>query len=110
MGLAHAWRRQGMWATAVTLVVPAALAVAVGTALLGGGLRGLGALSQIVTGPQVPEGQLSAGTAPAPPAARPPAVPPARLFAARPASIAAGPGAPVARGPRGAGPLATVPS
>src|SRR5436190_2114998 len=28
MGLAHAWRRQGMWATAVTLLVPAALAVA----------------------------------------------------------------------------------
>src|SRR6266576_5787328 len=109
MGLAHAWRRQGMWATAVTLVVPAALAVAVATALLGSGLRSLGVLGQIVTGPKVPEAQLSAGRSHARHAARLPAVPAARPFAARPAP-AAGPGvAPAARGPRGTAPLATAP-
>src|SRR3954471_12327540 len=131
MGLAHAWRRQGMWATAVTLLVPAALAVAVGTALLGGGLRGLGALGQIVTGPQGDETQLASGTAPARHGARLPAVPATQAAAAppppaaaslppvpatqrapaRPAPAAlAGPGpVPVARGPRSARPLATVP-
>src|SRR3982750_4797671 len=99
MGLAHAWRRQGMWATAVTLVVPAALAVAVATALLGSGLRSLGVLGQIVTGPKVPEAQLSAGASPARHGARLPAVPAARAFAARPAPAAAGPGAsPTTRG------------
>src|SRR4051794_20934881 len=101
MGLAHAWRRQGMWATAVTLLVPAALAVAVGTALLGGGLRGLGALGQIVRGPRVPETQLASGPAPARHGARLPAVPATAPAAARPVPAAlAGPGAvPVARGP-----------
>src|SRR5205823_9287258 len=43
-----------------TLLVPAAVTIAVFTALLGGGFRGLGALGQVVTGPQVPEARLAA--------------------------------------------------
>ena len=58
MPLARAWWRGSAWALAATLVVPGALAIAVATIALGGGLRSLGAVAQIVTGPQVPETQL----------------------------------------------------
>jgi hypothetical protein len=58
MGVTAAWRRQGLRATAVTLFIPGAVMLAVATALLGGGLRGLGSLQQLVTGPQVPEARL----------------------------------------------------
>jgi hypothetical protein len=98
MGLAAAWRRQGAWATAVTLLVPGALTLAVFTVLLGGGFRGLGALGQVLTGPQVPEARLSASTVPArPPVARLPTVPVLRpadrvLAAPAPAPGTAGPG------------------
>ena len=56
MGLTAAWRRQGAWATAVTLLVPGALFLA----LLGGGFRAIGALGQVVTGPQVPATRVAA--------------------------------------------------
>lgn len=59
MPLARAWWRGSAWALAATLVVPGALAIAVATIALGGGLRSLGAVAQIVTGPEVPEAQLS---------------------------------------------------
>src|SRR4051794_3701314 len=58
MPLARAWWRGSAWALAATLVVPGALAIAVATIALGGGLRSLGAVAQIVTGPEVPEAQL----------------------------------------------------
>src|SRR5689334_5620409 len=64
MRLAQAWRRRGMSAAAVTLMVPGALAVAVAVVLLGGGLKGLGAFGQVVTGPQVPEARLAASDVP----------------------------------------------
>jgi hypothetical protein len=58
MPLARAWWRGSAWALAATLVVPGALAIAVATIALGGGLRSLGAVAQIVTGPEVPEARL----------------------------------------------------
>ena len=59
MPLARAWWRGSAWALAATLVVPGALAIAVATIALGGGLRSLGAVAQIVNGPEVPEAQLN---------------------------------------------------
>jgi len=47
-----------MWATAVTLVLPAALVLVAATTILGGGFRGLGAVGQVFTGPEVPEASL----------------------------------------------------
>jgi hypothetical protein len=66
MPLARAWWRGSAWALAATLVVPGALAIVVATIALGGGLRSLGAVAQIVTGPEVPEARLGGQ-----PAARP---------------------------------------
>src|SRR3954471_18719848 len=60
MPLARAWWRGSAWALAATLVVPGALAIAIATIALGGGLRSLGAVAQIVTGPGVPEAHLAA--------------------------------------------------
>src|SRR4051812_18126464 len=111
MRLAQVWRRRGMGAAAVTFVVPGALAVAVAVALLSGGLRGLGAVGQVVTGPQVPKAALTNAKVPASRApARLPTVPPAPaapLFAPRvvgPVPVAGAP-APVSTRPVG-----TVPS
>src|SRR3954464_3221432 len=110
MGLAATWRRQGAWATAVTFLVPGVLFLA----LLGGGVRALGALGQVVTGPQVPEARPAAATVPARPhAARLPTVPALRpaqgILAPGPSAPAAGNGAtpvePVAAAP----PRRTVP-
>src|SRR3954463_315410 len=61
MPLARAWWRGSAWALAATLVVPGALAIAVATIALGGGLRSLGAVAQIVTGPEVPEAPAGGG-------------------------------------------------
>ena len=81
MRLAQAWRRRGLGAAAVTLVVPGALAAAVAVVLLSGGLRGLGAFGQVVTGPQVPEASVSAAKVSASHTpARLPTVPPAPCF------------------------------
>jgi hypothetical protein len=113
MGLAAAWRRQGARAAAVTLLVPAALTIAVLTALLGGGFRGLGALGQVLTGPQVPEARLAASALPTRHhAARLPAVPVLRPVPggfAGPSAGRTGAPAPALRGTPGAPPVATVP-
>jgi hypothetical protein len=110
MGLAQAWRRRGIWATAVTLVLPAAMVLAVATAILGGGFRGLGAVGQLVTGPEVPEASLvQARTGPAHGGRRLPTVP-TPSFDAGPASAA--PAAAAAGGggvPAPAPPRASVP-
>src|SRR4051794_25399592 len=58
MPLARAWWRGSAWALAATLVVPGVLAIAIATVALGGGLRSLGAVAQIVNGPDVPETQI----------------------------------------------------
>src|SRR5439155_2068321 len=84
MRLAQAWRRRGMWATAATLVVPGTLAVAVAVTLLSGGLRGLGAAGQVVTGPSVPEAAFAGAHARSHSPVRLPTVP-----ALRPAVVAA---------------------
>src|SRR4051794_2805169 len=112
MGLTAAWRRQGTWAVAATFVVPGALALAVFTVLLGGGFRGLGAVGQVFTGPQVPEARLSAAAVPARPhAARLPVVPVLRpiggVLVARPQGGAAPSGTRGAAQP--ATPVATAP-
>src|SRR3954454_18601971 len=59
MPLARAWWRGSAWAVAATLVVPGVLAIAVATIALGGGLRSLGAVAQVVTGPDVPEARIA---------------------------------------------------
>jgi hypothetical protein len=98
----------------VTLLVPAVVTIAVLTALLGGGFRGLGALGQVLTGPQVPEARLAATALhtrhhvahlPAVPVLRPVA----GGFAGTPA--AAGPASPAAprRGDQPAPPTAAAP-
>jgi hypothetical protein len=110
MRLAQAWRRRGMRAVAVTLVVPGALAVAVAVVLLGGGLRGLGAFGQVVTGPQVPASRLAASTVPSADGRdRLPTLPTVPRLVAGPA--AAPDSAPVAGAPGrlGAGPVGSVP-
>lgn len=111
MGLAAAWRRQGAWATAVTFLVPGALTLAVATALLGSGFRGLGALSQVISGPQVPEARLAAASLPSRHhAARLPTVPVLRPLAGvfgRRSAGGAGPAGP--QNPAPASPVATVP-
>jgi len=113
---------------AATLVVPGALAIAVATIALGGGLRSLGTVAQIVTGPGVPKTQLdeqaqsrlrSGGARPTPlpsPPATPTAVPLTRAFRAPAATPAprrtlAGPHgtAPVAAKPFGRRPHASAP-
>jgi len=111
MGLAQAWRRRGIWASAVTLVVPAALVLAVATAILGGGFRGLGAVGQVVTGPEVPEASLvDETTGAAHTGRRLPTVPTAPLVDSGPAVAAGSPGAaPRAGAPTASTPLATVP-
>src|SRR4051812_42296464 len=107
MRFAQAWRRRGISATAVTFVLPAALAVA--AFLLGGGLRGLGAAGQLFTGPQVPRAAVTVASVSTPRSRgglpTVPAAPASGFFAA-----AGGPG-PAARAPgRGPGsPVATVP-
>src|SRR5256885_3272276 len=107
MRLAKAWRRRGMWATAATLVVPGTLAVAVAMTLLSGGLRGLGAAGQVVTGPAVPEASLTGAHLRSRSPVRLPTVP-----ARRPAPAAVAPAAParpVAPAPTGGAPLAVAP-
>src|SRR5436309_6683406 len=107
MRLAQAWRRRGMWATAATLVVPGTLAVAVAVTLLSGGLRGLGAAGQVVTGPSIPDSALTGTHLRSRSPARLPTVP-----AARPAPVAgavAAPAAPGATAPAGRPPLAVAP-
>jgi hypothetical protein len=100
MGLAAVWRRQGAWATGVTFLVPGVLALAVCTALLGGGFRGLGAIGQVFTGPQVPEARLAASTVPARPhAAGLPTVPVLRPGGAVLGTRPVGPAAPFPAGP-----------
>src|SRR5436309_14736641 len=101
MRLAQAWRRRGMWATAATLVVPGTLAVAVSVTLLGGGLRGLGAAGQVVTGPSVPEASLASTQVRSHSPVRLPTVP-----AEGAAVVAAAPAIPRATAPAGRGPLA----
>jgi hypothetical protein len=99
-----------MSAAAVTLVVPGALAVAVAVVLLGGGLRGLGAIGQVVTGPQVPGTRLANSSAPASHGRdRLPILPTVPRLLTGPA--AAPDSAPVAGAPGrfGAGPVASVP-
>src|SRR5438093_12878973 len=78
MRLAQAWRRRGMWAMAATLVVPGTLAVAVAVTLLSGGLRGLGAAGQVVTGPSIPDSSLTGSLVRSRSLARLPTVPYAR--------------------------------
>jgi len=123
MRYAGTWRRRGLLATAVTFVVPGAMAVAVAVGLLSGGLR-LGAASQILTGPEVPS--AASATAPAR-AARPdrlpivPAAPAPRFFGPPPvAAPTPGPATrpvtrPVATAPQphpsaGSAPAAAAPS
>src|SRR5881409_1101966 len=97
MRLAKAWRRRGMWATAATLVVPGTLAVAVAVTLLSGGLSGLGAAGQVVTGPSIPESAFTGARVRSHSPARLPTVP-----AARPVVVTGAPGA-------GAAPVASTP-
>src|SRR2546423_3481499 len=105
MRLAQAWRRRGLGAAAVTLVVPGALAAAVAVVLLSGGLRGLGAFGQVVTGPQVPETSVSAAKVSASHTpARLPTVPPAPAAALFAPPVGGGAPAPVTTPP-----VATVP-
>jgi hypothetical protein len=59
MPFARAWWRGSAWALAATLVVPGALAIAIATIALGGGLRGLGSAGQVFSGPAVPESRLA---------------------------------------------------
>src|SRR3954463_15692351 len=99
MPLARAWWRGSAWALAATLVVPGALAIAIATIALGGGLRSLGAVAQIVTGPKGPEAQLGDQPSASAPAAtaRPP--PPPGFRGPRPTGTAtAGLRAPTAAG------------
>src|SRR3954470_5542940 len=95
MRYAGAWRRRGMLATAVTFVLPAAMAAAVAVGLLSGGLR-LGAASQMLTGPEVPAAASATAPAHAAPPDRLPTVPaaPRRVFG--PAAVAAPAPAPAA--------------
>src|SRR5436189_54456 len=95
MRLAKAWRRRGMWATAATLVVPGTLAVAVAVTLLSGGLSGLGAAGQVVTGPSIP------GSAPSPagPAGQDAATTVVEITPPPPAATAPPGGGPPAGGP-----------
>ena len=109
MRLAQAWRRRGLGAAAVTLVVPGALAAAVAVVLLSGGLRGLGAFGQVVTGPQVPEASVSAAKVSASHTpARLPTVPPAPAAALFVPPVGGGPATGVP-GPVTTPPVATVP-
>jgi hypothetical protein len=99
-----------MTAVAVTLVVPGALAVAVAVILLGGGLRGLGAFGQVVTGPQVPASRLAASTVPSADGRdRLPTVPAVPRLAAGPAAAPDSAPVAVAPGRVGAGPVVSVP-
>src|SRR5213078_708795 len=111
MRLAQAWRRGGFGAAAVTFVVPGALAVAIVVVALSGGLRGLGAVGQVLTGPEVPEAAKTSARVPASRApARLPTVPRApapALFA--PAVAAPAPAAGVPAPPVTTRPVGTVP-
>ncbi|HEY3189329.1 MAG TPA: hypothetical protein VGJ70_17720 [Solirubrobacteraceae bacterium] len=108
MRLAQAWRRRGMWATAATLVVPGALAIAVAVTLLGGGLRGFGAAGQVVTGPAVPETSLADSHVRQRSPVRLPTVPSRRPLLATSAPAGA-PAGPRVAAPTGGAPLAIAP-
>src|SRR3954468_6366494 len=103
MPLARAWWRGSAWALAATLVVPGALAIAVATIALGGGLRSLGVVAQIVPGPEVPEAQLqdqpAAHTSNAERPSRLPSVPRSAAAAATATSAFRRPSAPTAPAP-----------
>ena len=98
-----------MWATAATLVVPGTLAVAVAVTLLSGGLSGLGAAGQVVTGPSIPGSALTGARVRSRSPARLPTVP----SASRAVAVTSPRGAATAPGPsprRAAGsPLAVAP-
>ncbi len=60
MDLVRSWLGQALRATGAAVVVPAAILVALSlTAIGGGGLGGVGALSQIVSGPQEAGSEVS---------------------------------------------------
>jgi hypothetical protein len=110
MRFAEAWRRRGLWAAAATLVVPGVLVVTVATVLLGGGFRGLGAVAQVVTGPEVPAATVGAQRVAAE-TARPrvPTVPRVAVEEGLAGAPAAAAGTPGAGGPP-AQPVATAPT
>ncbi len=59
MGLVRDWRRQMARATGVSLIAPLALLVAALVVGAGGGLGGVGSLTQIAVGPSLPETDLA---------------------------------------------------
>jgi hypothetical protein len=111
MRFVEAARRRGMLAVAVTLVVPGVAAIAVATALLGGGFRELGAVTQLVTGPEVPTTALGAervrAEAPRPLLPAVPLVGPDEGTAGTPGVV---PVAAPRGGPRSGGPVAGAPA
>ena len=85
-GLAGAWRRQLLRASAAALIAPVAVAGALLVLAFGGGFAGLGAFSQVFAGPSLGSGSATAAAAPA-----------ARLAPALAALVPPASAAPVAR-------------